>query len=95
MATAIVEENLPTLVKKARALKLEAIDPNNRKLVAFKLNEYLRDSGEFTYSLDFRDVEFNENIDPTEDFFANHKTGHCEYFASATSKRQRTQFPSS
>jgi protein-glutamine gamma-glutamyltransferase len=45
------------------------------------LSQYLRDSGEYRYSLDtsIRDPK----IDPVEDFVINRKTGHCEYFASA------------
>ena len=82
-ASAIVKSDLPTLVQKAIDLKANCIDPTNRKMIAFTLNEYLRDSDEFKYTLDFRKVEFDETIDPIEDFFANHKSGHCEYFASA------------
>jgi protein-glutamine gamma-glutamyltransferase len=45
------------------------------------LLHYLRDSGEFRYSLDtsIRDPK----LDPVEDFVINRKAGHCEYFASA------------
>jgi len=45
------------------------------------LLHYLRDSGEFHYSLDtsIRDPK----LDPVEDFVINRKAGHCEYFASA------------
>jgi transglutaminase-like putative cysteine protease len=45
------------------------------------LTRYLRDSGEFRYSLDtsIRDPK----LDPVEDFVVNRKAGHCEYFASA------------
>lgn len=42
---------------------------------------YLRDSGEFSYSLRMNVV--NRSLDPVEDFLTNRKTGHCEYFASA------------
>ncbi|MFM2093572.1 MAG: Protein-glutamine gamma-glutamyltransferase [Planctomycetota bacterium] len=38
--------------------------------------------GQYKYTLDFR-FERDETIDPIEDFIANHKQGHCEYFASA------------
>jgi transglutaminase-like putative cysteine protease len=46
-----------------------------------KLSEYLRDSGEFVYSLDASVKD--PKLDPVEDFLINRKAGHCEYFASA------------
>jgi protein-glutamine gamma-glutamyltransferase len=48
---------------------------------ARKLEWFLRDSGEFTYTLQM-DVH-NRSIDPVQDFLDNRKRGHCEYFASA------------
>ena len=45
------------------------------------LRDYLRDSGEFKYTLDLSITD--PTIDPIEDFLFNRKTGHCEYFASA------------
>ena len=48
---------------------------------ARKLEAYLRDSGEFSYTLDMSITD--PSIDPVEDFLFNRKKGHCEYFASA------------
>ncbi len=45
------------------------------------LRDYLRDSGEFNYTLDLSITD--PTIDPLEDFLFNRKVGHCEYFASA------------
>ena len=45
------------------------------------LEHYLRDSGEFRYSLQQETTD--PNLDPVEDFLINRRTGHCEYFASA------------
>lgn len=45
------------------------------------LEAYLRDSGEFSYSLNM--TIHDPTIDPVEDFLFNRKTGHCEYYASA------------
>ena len=45
------------------------------------LESYLRDSGEFGYTLEMA-IE-NPRLDPVEDFLLNRKEGHCEYFASA------------
>ncbi len=44
------------------------------------LEGYLRDSGEFGYTLDL--TVQDHSIDPVEDFLFNRKEGHCEYFAS-------------
>ena len=45
------------------------------------LRDYLRDSGEFKYTLNLSITD--PTIDPIEDFLFNRKVGHCEYFASA------------
>lgn len=49
--------------------------------IASALESYLRDSGEYQYSLDLSIVD--PNVDPVEDFLFNRKSGHCEYFATA------------
>jgi len=49
--------------------------------IAAALETHLRDSGQYSYSLD---ASINDPaIDPIEDFLFNRKQGHCEYFASA------------
>ncbi|HET6425838.1 MAG TPA: transglutaminase domain-containing protein [Planctomycetaceae bacterium] len=45
------------------------------------LESYLRDSGNFGYTLDLSVTD--RTMDPVEDFLFNRKEGHCEYFASA------------
>src|SRR5262249_27342467 len=45
------------------------------------LESYLRDSGDFAYSLHMEVKD--SRLDPIEDFLVNRKEGHCEYFASA------------
>jgi len=45
------------------------------------LEAYLRDSGQFAYSLHMEMPP--PGLDPIEDFLINRKEGHCEYFASA------------
>lgn len=45
------------------------------------LERYLRDSGQFGYTL--RQGMVNRELDPVLDFLVNRKEGHCEYFASA------------
>jgi protein-glutamine gamma-glutamyltransferase len=60
------------------------IDPDRPDAIiarARALERYLRESGEFTYTLQME--IFDSKLDPVEDFLVNRKSGHCEYFASA------------
>jgi transglutaminase-like putative cysteine protease len=54
---------------------------NDPRAKARALEVYLRDSGEFGYTLKLDRID--TTIDPVEDFLINRKQGHCEYFASA------------
>jgi len=45
------------------------------------LERYLRDSGQYSYSLTAQVSD--SRIDPVEDFVFNRRAGHCQYFASA------------
>lgn len=45
----------------------------------------------YKYSLDFRSIRRDPNLDPIEDFVANHRTGHCQYFSSALAMMLRSQ----
>lgn len=56
---------------------------------AERLLTYLRDSGEFRYSLS-GDV-IDPRLDPIEDFLLNRKSGHCEFFASALALMLRAE----
>jgi transglutaminase-like putative cysteine protease len=57
------------------------IPAENIEARARTLEAYLRDSGEFGYTLQMDVVD--SSLDPVEDFLVNRKEGHCEYFASA------------
>ncbi|HID21531.1 MAG TPA: DUF3488 domain-containing protein, partial [Planctomycetaceae bacterium] len=77
---------LPSNLQRLRALaeRVAGEDQersNDRLAVAKRLEAYLRDSGEFGYSLNLSIKD--SSIDPVEDFLFNRKQGHCEYFASA------------
>lgn len=48
---------------------------------ARRLESFLRDSQLFEYSL--HPNVSDRSVDPLEDFLANRRSGHCEYFASA------------
>jgi transglutaminase-like putative cysteine protease len=47
---------------------------------AERIDRYLSDSGNFTYSLTWQSTH---GVEPVEDFLFNRKQGSCEYFASA------------
>ncbi len=63
------------LVKNLTGEGIEAITARARAV-----ESYLRDSREFSYTLEMGVV--NRRLDPVEDFLVNRKKGHCEYFAS-------------
>jgi transglutaminase-like putative cysteine protease len=73
-----------TLRARAEAAIAARVPPEKRDDTterARALESYLRDSGEFGYSLKLDVID--GSIDPVEDFLVNRKEGHCEYFASA------------
>ena len=60
------------------------INPKGREGITARaraLTAYLRDSREFSYTLQMEVKD--PKLDPVEDFLVNRKAGHCEYFASA------------
>ncbi len=69
IAEAVIESKLPPARRGDVPAKARALE------------SYLRDSGQFSYTLK---LEVNDAaIDPVLDFLVNRKSGHCEYFASA------------
>jgi protein-glutamine gamma-glutamyltransferase len=81
----MLPRGLNRLQQLARDLVAEAETKAGRKLTpseaARHLEQYLRDSGEFGYTLNLSITD--PDIDPVEDFLFNRKEGHCEYFGSA------------
>jgi len=65
----------------------------NRVTLARALRDHFQDPELYNYSLDLRSIPRNKKLDPIEDFVANpdHRTGHCEYFASALAMMLRSQ----
>ncbi|MFT5303336.1 MAG: hypothetical protein ACI814_004155 [Mariniblastus sp.] len=55
------------------------------------MEKYFLEPGRFQYTLDFRDVKRDSKLDPIEDFVRNHRSGHCELFASALTLMLRRQ----
>ena len=74
-----VPRGLNKLVEEARRVVELETNPSQQARIDRLLN-YLR-RGSFQYSLEL--TRSNLGIDPVEDFVFNHKTGHCEYFASS------------
>ena len=74
----------PKLKARLRPIALtlvEGIDEEKIEAKVRAIEHHLRDSGEFAYSLSME--RSDPNLDPVVDFLVNHKSGHCEYFASA------------
>ncbi|SIN91700.1 protein of unknown function [Singulisphaera sp. GP187] len=74
----------PDLIAPLRQIALpiiEKIPAEDREAQARALDDYLRISGKFSYTL--RMTVVDRKIDPVLDFLINRKEGHCEYYASA------------
>ena len=69
--------------------EVTAAGPSIERQVADRLITHLRDSGEFSYTLQQQRSDFS--VDPLEDFLFNTRQGHCEYFATALVIMLRTQ----
>ncbi len=75
----------PRLIAITHEILRSASETDTRLYHARLLQSYFHDTNRFTYTLDFREVARRRipGLDPLEDFVANHRTGHCEYFAGA------------
>lgn len=56
-----------------------------------RMEGYFQNVGRFRYTLDFRNIKRDESLDPIEDFIRNHRSGHCELYASALTLMLRRQ----
>lgn len=59
--------------------------------IAQRMERHFVLDGNYTYSLHVPVHMKNTRLDPIEDFVVNHRTGHCEFFASALAIMLRTQ----
>jgi len=87
-------ENYPALINVASIIAENAREnnPNLRRIELIQAYEdFFLTPGRFRYTLDFRDVRWNDQLDPIEDFVRNHRSGHCELFASALTIMLRSQ----
>jgi transglutaminase-like putative cysteine protease len=84
-------QRFPRLIEKAATVlaqqRLTKAPALNRALA---LERHFHVPGEYHYSLNLN-VPRRSDLDPIEDFIANHRTGHCEYFASALTLMLRSQ----
>lgn len=83
-------DRAPSAARLAEQWLAEAALPETDVLGRARLlAQRLRDSGEFAYSK--QPLARTPNVDPIEDFLANHRRGHCEYFASALAMMLRSR----
>jgi len=85
-------KNYPTLVKTADRIAETVRDSGGGRYELVKAieNHFLNPSN-YSYTLDYTEVQRNLDIDPNEDFVANFRTGHCSAFASAMTLMLRSQ----
>ncbi len=87
-------ENYPALINLASMIaeKARANNPNLRRIELIQaFEDFFLTPGRFRYTLDFRNIRWNDQLDPIEDFVRNHRSGHCELFASALTIMLRSQ----
>lgn len=83
-------EDFPNISETANDV-LSELGPNAATFDRVKaLEAHFRTSGRYRYSLDVNRNR-DRSLDPVEDFVANHRTGHCEYFAGALTLMLRSQ----
>lgn len=77
---------LPQGMERVGELSVSIVAPGGKLVeteleAAQRLESYLRDSPDYSYSLDLS-IE-DPSVDPVVDFLFNRRQGHCEYYASA------------
>lgn len=77
---------LPMTFSKTDELRLRIlaeakIEDGDNLGTAKAIEQFFTQSGEFTYTLDLSG-DIDATIDPIEDFVANHRKGHCQFFAA-------------
>jgi hypothetical protein len=89
--TEIQRARYPQLVAAADALAGEnTANGGDLGDLVKKFTDYFS-GNQFKYTLDYRNVPRDTSIDSVEDFFANHRAGHCEMYASALTLMLRSQ----
>ena len=76
----------------AAATRIAAASKGSSRLALVqKMASFFQQPGRFQYTLDFTEVTMDKRIDPIEDFFSNHRKGHCELYAAALTLMLRSQ----
>ncbi len=79
------DQVLPKLIALAKEIVEKKAPEGNTYDRAKALEQHFHEKDLYHYSLDFDEINRHRQsqVDPIEDFVSNHRTGHCEYFASA------------
>ncbi|MDA0658166.1 MAG: DUF3488 and DUF4129 domain-containing transglutaminase family protein [Planctomycetota bacterium] len=91
LCTFVNRDRFPKLwqITEALARSSETRQPSRIRLCRYLESHFLTNR-DYTYSLG-RSPSRQLDVDPIEDFVSNHKSGHCEYFASALVIMLRSQ----
>ena len=82
LLTELNPDMYPSLVQSAQRVARE-VGVSKRIELCKALVAELSESNGFSYTLDYRNIDKDPEIDPVEDFYANYRSGHCAMFASA------------
>jgi transglutaminase-like putative cysteine protease len=66
---------------RTRIIKDAGVSEGHNLAVAKAIETFFRETVEFKYTLDLT-AEVDPTLDPVEDFVANQRAGHCQYFAA-------------
>jgi len=67
---------------RTRIISEAGVSEGENLAVAKAIEKYFSQAGEFKYTLDLT-ASADPRLDPVEDFVANQRAGHCQFFASA------------
>ena len=79
---AAISEQIADKVKNSKGGRIEFLKA---------IEKFFLQTGGFRYTLNYTNVRRNDSLDPVEDFVRNHRSGHCEQFAAATTLMLRHQ----
>jgi len=86
------EARFPLLKETAdEIVRRQGLVNGKRADVARALRDHFLKPNAYRYTLDLHSGRRRPELDPIEDFVANHHSGHCEYFASALVMMLRSQ----
>ena len=80
----------PAIVGAAERISRQVGKTDSLKL-SREMNNIFLPTNQFSYTLNFQNIPRTAGLDPVEDFFKNHRTGHCQLFASALTIMLRSQ----